>query len=219
MMVNVRSILIFALYLLAHIVLLWLKPLYYMRPMEIGLQLLVLLPLLLADLKRARASPAFEKRAEIPFWVIAGCVLAFVVGGLAVNHVVTAGRMGGGDESAYRFQASIFASGHVATVAPPMSVEYTHHIINAGRWFTKYPPGWPAVLAIASAIGLATAINTLLGAITLWIVFCIARRIYSDREARLAIFLMVFSPFFFGNCLGHWSHPLCGCLLAGSTCF
>jgi 4-amino-4-deoxy-L-arabinose transferase-like glycosyltransferase len=78
--------------------------------------------------------------------------------------------------------------------------------------------GWPAVLALASAAGMASAVNVLLGALTLGLVWAMARQVYSEREARLALFLMLFSPYFFGNCLGAMSHPLCGFLLAAATC-
>jgi hypothetical protein len=202
-------------YLILHTLVLWLQPAHYLG-IDIALQVLVLLPIVLLDLKAPTSS---ERMGHIPSALSAASVAIFIIIGLAINHIVVAGKLLGGDEAAYRFQASIFATGHVTTAAPPASVFYEHHIIHGGHWFTKFPPGWPAILALASAVGLGTAINILFGAMILVITFFIGRCIYSDREAQLALLLMVLSPFFLGNCLGHMSHPLCGLLLAGSTYF
>jgi len=201
-------------YVLAHVALFWRKPSHYMA-LEVLLQLGLLLPALLLGLARARRE---QRQPVIPWWVLAVCLAAFAVGGVAASRVVTAGRLIS-DETAYAFQSRIFASGHVTVAAPPASVYYEHHVIHGGRWFTKFPPGWPAVLALASAAHLEAEINILLGLATLAIAFQIAKAIYGQSEARLALFLMLFSPFFWGNCLGRMSHPLCGCLLAASVYF
>jgi hypothetical protein len=211
-------------YLLAHTALFWRKPGHYMA-MEIGLQLGLLLPVLLFGLARQRRPAGLptsgridQRQHGIPWWLLTVCLLIFTVGGIAVSRAVTAGRLVS-DESAYRFQSRIFASGHVTAPAPPASVFYEHHVIRDGRWFTKFPPGWPALLALSSAAHLEAEINILLGLATLAIVFLTAREVYAGREADLALFLMLFSPLFWGNCLGQMSHPLCGCLLAGSAYF
>jgi hypothetical protein len=211
-------------YLAAHIALFWRKPAHFMA-LEVALQLGLLAAILFVlarDRRRTGLSASGgldQRRYSIPWWLLAVPLLIFTVGGIAASRMVTAGRLVGGDESAYRFQSRIFASGHVTAPAPPASVFYEHHIIRNGRWFTIYPPGWPALLALASAAHLEAEINILLGLATLAIVFLTAKEIYAEREARLALFLMLFSPVFWGNCLGLMSHPLCGFLLAGSTYF
>lgn len=212
------------LYLVAHVVLFWLKPGHYMAA-EVGLQLGLLLPALLFGLAQERRHTGLptrgrldQRQSGIPGWALAVCLLVFSLGGTAVSGVVTSGRLNG-DELAYVFQSRIFASGHITAPAPPASVFYEHHVIRDGRWFTQFPPGWPALLALSSAAHLEAETNILLGLATLAIVFLTARELYAEREARVALFLMLFSPFFWGNCLGRMSHPLCGCLLAGSACF
>lgn len=203
-------VLLLIVYLVGHLLLFWLRPGHYAL-LEIGLQLAVLLPVL--------RSVARGGIPRIPGWLLGAGIGAFVAGGLWTSHALMQGRLYGGDEYSYRFQGSIFASGHVSAPAPAVPVFFEHHIMAGGRWLTMFPPGWPAVLAVASAAGLAPVVNVLLGALTLAIVFRIARRLYSEQEARLALFLMLFSPYFFGNCLGEMSHPLCGLLLAAATLF
>ncbi len=200
-------------YLAAHVWLFLAKPQRFLE-IEIALQLLLLIGVI-AGIKRQTGG---EERVVVARGLLIAILILFTVLGLAVNRMVTEGRLIS-DETAYAFESRIFASGHLTAPAPPAGVVYEHHIINAGRWFTKFPPGWPAVLAASSAVSLDGAINILLGVAILGLGYCIAKRAYSEREAGLALLFMLLSPAFFCNCLGLMSHPLCGCLLACAALF
>jgi len=61
------------------------------------------------------------------------------------------------DESAYLFQAKALQGGQLSVEAPSViiantewrkALSFDHHIIHQGRWFGKYPPGWPLLLSL-----------------------------------------------------------------------
>jgi hypothetical protein len=129
-----------------------------------------------------------------------------------------------GDESAYRFESKIIQSLHKTYAqAPPMAVYrdfvYEHHVMYRGRWFGKYPPGWPSILALGSSVLPGWLVNPLLGLILLWLVYVIAKEVYGAYVAKVAIVFMACSPFFLFNCVGFMSHASCAVFVALSTFF
>jgi Dolichyl-phosphate-mannose-protein mannosyltransferase len=131
------------------------------------------------------------------------------------------------DESAYLFQSKALESGELAAHAPPRTAPdpetyqrdffFENHVIHQGKWFGKYPPGWPALLAAALEIDAGWLLNPLFGLLTLWLTYRIARRIFDERVARIAAWILVLSPFFVLNCVGYMSHPACAAAIAGAT--
>lgn len=137
-------------------------------------------------------------------------------------------RISAGDENAYRFQARAFAHAKVAADAPPQTGDtasylkefrFHHHIIYRNKWFGKYPPGWPAVLAIGVPLNIDWLLNPLFGLLILLITYRIASEECDPQLGRLAVGLMVMSPYFLLNCMGYMPHPSCGFLLTLATLF
>lgn len=134
-----------------------------------------------------------------------------------------------GDESAYIFQARIFSAGQLTAEAPitkaidhgasPEDFRIQHHIIIGDRWFGKYPPGWPAILAIGIALHAAWLVNPLLGLLILVITYKTAALVFDRDTARLAGMILVASPFFLLNCLDFMSHTACSVFIAGAVYF
>ena len=167
----------------------------------------------LSPVKRVRLPPV---KALLIFYLIVAVPLAWWS-----NQVTSSG-----DESAYRFQARIFASGRLTAEAPTRETVdnnnaneffFIHHIIARGQWFGKYPPGWPALLAVGTLLGIEWLVNPLLGALLLWLVYRIGRFCFDESIARLATLLLLLSPMFFINCFGYYSHVTCAILLLVST--
>jgi hypothetical protein len=191
------------------------------------LQYLVLLPAVVYALRQTAAHGNVGKPALPPQ---AALLAFFLIPALGASWWESQGLLIS-DESAYQFQAGTFVSGHITAAAPPGAqgaVEQTpqplyfeQHILDGGRWFTKYPPGWPLILAVALWLGAGWAANPLLGLALLLLTAALAHRLYDRRTAVLAVFLAVFSPFFIGNCVWRMSHPACGVLLAAAClcCF
>ena len=133
----------------------------------------------------------------------------------------------GGDESSYRFQSRIFLNGRLVAEAPPQiasdeatykrEFRFHHHVIYQGKWFSKYPPGWPAVLALGSAVNIDWLVNPILAGLIVWIGYRISILVFDESVGRIALSILLASPYFLLNSIGFMPHPLCGALLAGSS--
>ncbi|MDB4956906.1 MAG: hypothetical protein JWO36_4475 [Myxococcales bacterium] len=123
-----------------------------------------------------------------------------------------------GDETAYRVQAQIFESGRLWITAPaPTSFDpvisahelrFTHLIIDHGHWFTKYPPGWPIVLALGELGHVRWLVNPVLAIIAVWIIHRIASRELALPTSRFAVLIVIASPFFYMMAASEMSHML-----------
>jgi hypothetical protein len=131
------------------------------------------------------------------------------------------------DESAYLFESKALLAGAVAAKAPPVTSAdarfyqddffFENHVIYGAKWFGKYPPGWPVLLALGMGAHAAWLLNPFLGLATLWLTVLLARRVFDERVARLSALLLVLSPFFVLNAVGYMSHPACGGAIAGAA--
>lgn len=189
----------------------------------IAIQLFVLLPAFLYGLRFARsgANGVFALTANAtsrPY------VLAFLVAALVVGYVVGRGVLIP-DESGYRFQAEIFADGELSAPAPtgatdtpetPLPVNFAHHVVYRGRWFSKYPVGWPAVLALPEKFGLGWAAAPVLGALLVAITGLVAREAFGPLTIAPSLWIAVLSPFWLATCVGRLSEALCAVLVAAA---
>jgi hypothetical protein len=115
-----------------------------------------------------------------------------------------------GDEYATVVSATLFAEGRLSAPSPPAPTFFDiTHIINNGRYFGKYPPGWPMVLAPGVALGIAWLVNPVFGILTLLIVYRTALEHFSLRTARIALLLATLNPFLIFNSASYFSHPSC----------
>jgi 4-amino-4-deoxy-L-arabinose transferase-like glycosyltransferase len=85
---------------------------------------------------------------------------------------------------------------------------------NAGRWFSQYPPGHPALLAIGLLAGVPWLVNPLFAAGTVLLVFAVARRLLGAGNARLAALLYLLSPFALFMSASYMNHVTTGFFLA-----
>lgn len=140
-------------------------------------------------------------------WVLAAWV--FAAAG-TISILVFAGMPHVPDETAYWFQAKYFASGRLWLPSPPDQEAFAllHTLDDNGRWFSIFPPGWPAVLAIGFFAGAPTWVNPLLAAATVVALFRLLRRLYGHDVASVACLLLALSPEFLLMSAGLMSHPL-----------
>jgi hypothetical protein len=113
------------------------------------------------------------------------------------------------DEIAYVWQAKALINGHLTIASPPHSNSYLVPFVvdYNGERFGKYPPGWPAMLAVAIRLGTRAWINPLLAGLAVWLTYRLGKRIFSDFVGLLAAGLTVTSPFFLMNSGSLLSHP------------
>jgi 4-amino-4-deoxy-L-arabinose transferase-like glycosyltransferase len=126
------------------------------------------------------------------------------------------------DELAFLFQAKVFAGGALRVPIPPQpDAFFAPFVVQLDGWrFAKYPPGFSLLLAPASALNLAWAVNPVLGAASLLLVSAIGRRFFGEFVALLSVLLAALSPFFLEYAGSLMSHTATLCvLLAGIWCY
>ena len=118
------------------------------------------------------------------------------------------------DEWAYIWQAQVAAKGQLTIPSPeheksiliPFVVDYN------GQRFGKYPPAWPAVLAMGVKFNARAWVNPLLAGLGIWLTYLLGKKVFNDTIGLLAAFLTLTSPFFLinsGTLLSHpWSYVL-----------
>ncbi|MEL7234330.1 MAG: glycosyltransferase family 39 protein [Chloroflexota bacterium] len=121
------------------------------------------------------------------------------------------------DELAYLYQARIFARGDVAIDTPdPRSPFWQPFVVDyEGNRFSKYTPGWSAILSIGVLLGATWWINAALSALTVALTYRIGEEIFSPDTGLIAAVLVTFSPIFLllgGSLMGHTA-ALCSAML------
>jgi 4-amino-4-deoxy-L-arabinose transferase-like glycosyltransferase len=102
------------------------------------------------------------------------------------------------DEVAYLFQAKTYARGRLVVDIPeprraywqPFVVDY----LPTGERFSKYTPGWPALLAIGVLLGQPWVVNAFLAGVTVALVYRLGREIFNADVGVIAAALTAFSP-------------------------
>jgi len=85
------------------------------------------------------------------------------------------------DEIATLFQAKIFAAGKLVAPSPCAKESFDFpHIINNGRWYSIYPPGFPVLLLPGLLVKAPWLVNPLLASLAVILFFILGREIY-DR--------------------------------------
>jgi 4-amino-4-deoxy-L-arabinose transferase-like glycosyltransferase len=112
------------------------------------------------------------------------------------------------DEVAYLFQAKTMALGRLTIPSPAQPASFwTPFVLDyQGQRFGKYPPGWPAVLALGVLVRLPWLVNPLLAALALYLVYRLGWTLYDRWTGLLAAALGLTSPLFLvlsGSFLSH----------------
>jgi 4-amino-4-deoxy-L-arabinose transferase-like glycosyltransferase len=115
------------------------------------------------------------------------------------------------DEMAFVWQAQVYARGEAAIPSPPhpRTMMTPFVVDDHGLRFSKYPPGWPVVLAFGCLLGARAWINPLLAGLAVWLTYRLGQKIFGPAAGLLAAFLTLLSPLFLvlsGSLLSHtWS--------------
>ncbi len=141
---------------------------------------------------------------------------AFLLAAALLSSLLFARNPHNVDSIAQLFQGRIFLGGSLTAPAPEYAEFFgaTHLLIHEGRWFSQYPPGHPALLAIGLLAGLPWLINPLFAAGTLVLVFAAARRLLGEGGARLSAALYLISPFALFMSASYMNHVTTGFFLA-----
>jgi 4-amino-4-deoxy-L-arabinose transferase-like glycosyltransferase len=114
------------------------------------------------------------------------------------------------DEMSYVWQAQVIARGQLTVPSPthPDSFLWPFVVDHNGQRFGKYPPGWPAVLALGVRLGVRDLVNPLLAGLGIWLIYRLGKRTFGETVGLLASGLTLASPFFLVNSASLLSHPL-----------
>ncbi|MFN0073092.1 MAG: hypothetical protein ACKVVP_16530, partial [Chloroflexota bacterium] len=112
------------------------------------------------------------------------------------------------DSVAYLFQARLFASGSVSAPAPALPEFFKEDFIiqRDGRWFGKYPPGHPLILALGILVGAPWLVGPMLSGLAVLLLGMLGKRLFGSVQGALAATLLLSSPFFLfmsGSYLAH----------------
>ncbi|HMA34079.1 MAG TPA: glycosyltransferase family 39 protein, partial [Chloroflexia bacterium] len=113
------------------------------------------------------------------------------------------------DDVAYLWQAKIFALGRAWVPAPPLPDFFDQGfiLITDGRWFSKYPPGWPLLLVPGIWAGLPWLVNPLCAGASLALIYATGRRLFGPVAGFWAAALGLTSPFLLFMSGSYMSHP------------
>ena len=101
------------------------------------------------------------------------------------------------DSCVYMFQARLFAHGTLSSPLPPEPQFFEAiHVILSDKWYTQYPPGYPAILALGVLFRIPWFVNPFLGALTVVCIYLLANELYGENIAKLSAVLASISSFF-----------------------
>ena len=112
------------------------------------------------------------------------------------------------DEVIYLYHARYLADGELSVPAPPVPEAFSIYMIpfKSARWYSVFPPGWPAVLTVGVVLGLPWLINPLLAGVNVILAYLLFQELYSRRFARIAVLLLCVSPWQIFMAMNFMSH-------------
>lgn len=137
-----------------------------------------------------------HKKINIPWPVIACALFVFIFTNLfsffIFNHIPHVN-----DEIDNLFQAKIFKSGRVY-VPSPCAKEFFDfpHMINNGKWYSQYTPGYPFLLFLSLLIQAPWLVNPLLAALSIILFYFLGKEIFNSNVGVLAAVLGAISIWF-----------------------
>ena len=136
---------------------------------------------------------------RIPTPVFVGGAACFAFAASAIFAVVCFGRQPhNADEVAQLFHAKILLSGRLSlpSDANPEFFGMDNMIeTHGGRWYSQFPVGGPAFLALGLLVRAAWLVNPLLLGLSVVSLYQFAKRAYDEPTARASALLLALSPF------------------------
>lgn len=142
-------------------------------------------------------------------WIVAASLLLSIFAYERHPHIA--------DEVVYLLHANYFAQGMLAMPAPPVPDAFNIDLMtyDPDRWFSAFPPGWPAMLAVGSWFGTPWLVNPLLAGLCVLLAYALSRELFTRSTARLIVLLMSLSPWFIFLAMSFMAHIFTlACVLA-----
>ncbi len=112
------------------------------------------------------------------------------------------------DEVSYLYQAKYFSEGMISMPIPPVSDAFKLDLMTYGKnmWYSPFPPGWSAMLAVGVILGVPWLINPLLAGLNVLLAYTFIRNVYDRRTARISVLLLCVSPWYVFMAMNFMSH-------------
>ncbi|GAB4318043.1 MAG: hypothetical protein Kow0059_11300 [Candidatus Sumerlaeia bacterium] len=112
------------------------------------------------------------------------------------------------DEASYWIQGAMLAQGRLWLPAHPWTQSFISefNVVDGGKWFGAYPPGWPVLLAVGCLAGVPQIVNPLLTALIAGLMLALVRRQFAPRLATPAFVIIAFSPWLWEEGMTFLSH-------------
>ena len=100
------------------------------------------------------------------------------------------------DELAYLYQARVFAAGHITAPQPEPTIPFWQPfvVMEGGKAFSKYTPGWSLLLSLGVMAGTPWIVNAVCAALSVALIYRIGEEIFSPQTGLFAALLLTFSP-------------------------
>ena len=143
---------------------------------------------------------------------------------LLVHFVLIQGFANSGDEQAFLFQARLFSSGQFYVADPiydranPLNKYVAADAMDdaGGRRFSKYDPGWPALLSLGARLRVEWLVAPLLGALTVFLLLSYVSRRIGDEFIGTTWWLVTLCSFFSFSVANFGSHTSAMAFLFGA---
>ena len=124
------------------------------------------------------------------------------------------------DEVMYLYQARYLANGDLTVPAPPVPEAFSFYMIphESHRWYSIFPPGWPAVLALGVLLGVPWLVNPVFAGLNVLLAYLLFQEISNRYTARIGVLLLCISPWFIFMSMSFMSHTFTlTCALAAAV--
>ncbi len=123
------------------------------------------------------------------------------------------------DDAIYRFQGKCLAIGRVWVSEPPEAAAFRvpGTTIYEGRWFGKYYPGYPILLAAGEVSNAPWIVNPILGGAAVLATFFLGAAFASAGVGLAAAALLAVSPAHALLSVSYLSHPTCMLMATGAA--
>ena len=134
-------------------------------------------------------------------------LLAFLATG-AIAHLCFDAMPHVQDEIGYLFQARLLSEGRLSAQSHVLPEFFNFRfLVNDGRWFSLFQPGWPLAMVPFVWLGLPQFAAPFYSALSLPLAMAAGRRVFGRDAARIGGLLMATSPFFLFMSGSMMSHP------------
>lgn len=129
-------------------------------------------------------------------WFVWGAALLALIAAATITVLLFARQPHNADEVAQLWHARILLSGRLSLPVDPNPEFFgMDNVIDRGRWYSQFPIGGPAFLALGLALRAAWLVNPVLLALTFPNLYQFARRAYDEGTARAAVLVLLLAPF------------------------